>query len=90
MPLLRNRNMTCGQCAHFDQYPDSAMGNCSEGPEVLIFEGMPRGEFVVREYQSAESCPHFDESVTSMLNNAPMPGWDERVDVAYRQKVEGA
>ena len=85
---ILNPTMTCGQCAHFDEL-EGGRGYCSEGAEVLIFEGMPRAEVIVRDYQSAETCPHFDRSAASILAE-PVPGWDERVDRIYKDKKEAA
>ena len=87
---ILNPTMTCGRCSHFKQYDNSPLGLCTEGAETLIYEGMPRGEYIVREYSSAELCKHFDESAESRIDNAPMPGWDERVDAAYKTKKEAA
>lgn len=89
MARILNPTMTCGQCSHFEAI-EGGRGYCSEGAELMIFEGMPRAEVIVRDYASAESCPHFDESVSSRLDRDPMPGWDEGVDRAYKTKKEAA
>ena len=86
--LPGHANMTCSDCEHFT-YLDAPRGLCGEGGETLILEGFPRAEIIVRDYQSAESCPCFERSAASIFGES-MPGWDERVDAAYKTKKEAA
>ena len=81
-------NMTCADCEHFT-YLDAPRGLCGEGGETLILDGFPRAEIIVRDYQSAESCPCFNRSAASILAE-PVPGWEEAVDRIYKDKKEVA